>query len=158
MRILGVDPGYERLGVAIIEKPTVGKEQLLFSDCLQTAKSLTFGERLFELGTSLEELIARFAPRSIALEKLFLTKNHKTAMSVAEIRGVITYVAAKNGLSIFEYTPGQVKAAVTGYGAATKPQVEMMVKQLIKLETTPKYDDEFDAIAVALTCAASERF
>lgn len=158
MRIIGIDPGYERLGVALLEKLPGKKEVILFSACLITQKADLFEDRLHELGVQIEKLIADYSPQALAIENLFLSNNQKTAMRVAEVRGMLLYVAKKHSLSIHEYTPLQVKTAVAGYGKADKKQVEQMIGHLVQLPATPKYDDEYDAIAVALTGAASIRF
>lgn len=156
MRVLGIDPGYERLGVAILEKKD-GKNTLLFSDCLKTDKNKELSERIFELGTEVEKIIDRWSPSSLAIEKLFFTTNQKTAMGVAETKGALTYIAKAAGLSISEFTPLQIKIAITGYGKATKEQMLYMLSKLIKIEKKEsiKHDDEFDAIAVALTSLVS---
>lgn len=158
MRVLGIDPGYERLGVAIIEK-TKESEVLLFSDCLKTSPKLELSERIFHLGQEVENLIQKWGPDSLSIEKLFFTTNQKTVMGVSETRGAIIYVARSMGLKIFEYTPLQIKIAITGYGKATKDQVILMIPKLIKIpaEDTVKLDDEYDAIGAAITCLASQK-
>jgi crossover junction endodeoxyribonuclease RuvC len=156
MRILAFDPGYERLGVAVLEKQN-GKEVLLYSDCIRTKAVLSFPERLAELGKATEALIEEWQPQGVALEEVFFEKNAKTAMQVAEVRGALTYIAASRGLVLYQYTPGEVKIAVTGYGKSDKKAVEAMVPKLIKLEARKRLDDELDAIAVGLTCLASVR-
>lgn len=150
MRVLGVDPGYDRLGVAIIEK-TKGRERLIFSECLTANKTLAFSARLLKLGQGLEKIIKKYRPDCLALEDLFFAKNRKTALAVAAARGLIIYLAAKYGLAVTEHSPNTVKLTITGYGRADKIQMISMLKKLISLEKPIKYDDEFDAIAVALT-------
>ncbi|MEX0934767.1 MAG: crossover junction endodeoxyribonuclease RuvC [Candidatus Paceibacterota bacterium] len=157
MRILALDPGYERLGIALIEQIN-RKETLLYSDCFQTKSSLTFPERLHLLGEELEKLFQEYEPEVLAIEKLYFNSNQKTAMAVSQMRGMAIYLAKKYKMDVFEYTPGQIKSAVTGYGKSTKKQIITMVPKLISVEKDIKYDDEFDAIAVGLTCFASERF
>lgn len=155
MRILGVDPGYERLGVAVVEKKDSKQpEVLLFSDCLITPKTLAFPKRLLALGTKLDEIIKRYRPDCLALEDLFFAKNQKTAMAVANVRGLIIYLAEKNGLKILEYSPNTVKLTITGYGRANKIQVTQMLSRLLELEKGIKHDDEYDAIAIAVTALA----
>lgn len=156
MRILAFDPGYERLGVAVLEKQN-GKDTLVFSDCIRTKAALTFPERLAELGSAAEALIKEWAPNGVALEEVFFEKNAKTAMQVAEVRGVLTYIAASRGLRIYQYTPGEVKIAVTGYGKSDKKAVAAMVSKLVRLPERKRLDDELDAIAVGITCLASVR-
>jgi len=154
MRILGIDPGYDRLGVCILEKKAGAKEAVLFSTCLVSDKKATNAERFRSMGGELSLVIRAWNPEILAIEKLFFTKNQKTAMAVSEMRGVIIYIGAQAGLPIAEYTPNEVKTAVTGYGKAEKKDVELMVKKLVLLPDQKRMDDEYDAIAVALACAA----
>ncbi len=158
MRIISIDPGYERLGIAVIEKLPRAKETLLYSDCFKTSSKLDHCERLNLIGTEISRVIKEFAPEALSLESLFFSTNTKTAMTVAEARGVILYEAARNRLKVFEYGPGQIKVAVTGYGKSDKEAVIAMVHRLIKIDKKIRYDDEYDAIAVGLTCFATERF
>ncbi len=158
MRIIAIDPGYERLGIAIVEKERASKETLVFSECFKTDKSLTQSERLGLVAAEVERVIAEFAPGALCLETLFFSGNQKTATKVAEVRGVLLSLAAKNGLKVYEYGPGQVKVAVTGYGKSDKKQVISMIPRLIRIEKDIEYDDEYDAIAVGLTCFATEKF
>jgi crossover junction endodeoxyribonuclease RuvC len=158
MRIISIDPGYERLGIAVIEKTPRTKEILLYSDCFKTDSKLPHSQRLNLIGSEISRVIAEFKPEALSLEDLFFSTNAKTAITVAEARGVILYEAAKNGLRVFEYGPGQIKVAVTGYGKSDKEAVIAMVDRLIKIDKKIKHDDEYDAIAVGLTCFATERF
>ena len=158
MRILGIDPGFERLGVAILEKNKGDKkERVLFSECFKTSAKLEFPERLFLIGKEIKKIIKKFQPEILAIETLFFTSNQKTVMGVSEARGVIMYQALLNQIPVFEYTPLQIKIAVTGYGRGDKKQVTEMVTRLIKIEKEIKHDDEYDAIAVGLTHLASHR-
>ena len=157
IRILSVDPGYERLGIAILEKNITGKEKVLYSDCFKTDKELAFSKRLLTLGNEIDRLIEKFKPTALAIETLFLTKNQKTAMLVSEARGVVLYKASEKNISVYEYSPLQIKIAVTGYGKSDKKQVEMMVKQLIDTQKEIQHDDEYDAIAIGLTHFATEK-
>lgn len=156
MKILAFDPGFERLGVAVLER-TAGRDTLVHSECLQTPKILSFAERLAALGTEVESLITAHTPDVVALESIFFEKNAKTAINVAAVRGVLAYIAAKRGLPLHEYTPLQVKVAVTGYGKSDKTAVAAMVPRLIALPERKRLDDEVDAIAVGLTCLATVR-
>ncbi len=153
MLILSVDPGYERIGIAIIKR-SPKKDTLLYSNCFKTKSSLVFYERLKMLGTEIERLIKEFKPSILAIETLFFVKNQKTAMGVSEARGVIIYQAVRENLKVYEYTPLQIKMATTGYGKSDKKQVIEMVKRLIKINQQKPQDDEFDAIAVGLTYLA----
>ena len=112
MRILGIDPGFEKLGVAVLERAG-GKDTLLYSECFRTSARLPFPERLNALGPRASTIIKKWKPRALAIETLYFEKNLKTAMRVAEARGVVIYEAARAGLSVYEYTPLQVKIAVT---------------------------------------------
>ncbi len=154
MRILAFDPGYERLGVAVLEK-TAGKEKLLHSDCIRTKATLSFAERLAELGSKTEALIEQWGPNAVALESLYFENNAKTAMNVSAVRGMLLYLAARNNLPAHEYTPLQVKVAVTGHGRSDKAAIALMVPKLISLLPGKRLDDELDAIAVGITCLAS---
>lgn len=151
MIIAGVDPGYGKLGVAIVEKQGANKEVLLFSTCLITSAKQSLPDRLFEIGTGFEKIIKEFSPERLAIEKLFFTTNQKTAMGVAEARGVITYLGRAHGLTVADYTPLEIKQTITGYGRAEKKQVADLLPKLIKIDKKIKEDDELDAIAVALT-------
>lgn len=157
MRVLAFDPGYERLGAAIVEK-SGGRETLLHSECVRTSASLPFSERLRELGEAAEALIAQFSPHAMALEKVYFEKNAKTAMQIAEVRGMLMHIASVRGLALHEYTPLQVKVAITGYGKSQKNAVAAMLPRLIALPPKKRIDDEVDAIAIGLTCLASQKF
>ncbi len=170
MKILGIDPGYERLGVAILEKNKGDKrERVLFSECFKTSAKLEFNERLFLIGKEVRKIIKKYKPEILSIETLFLTTNHKTVMRVAEARGVVIYEASVAGLKIFEASPPQIKIATTGYGASDKAQVIKMVKMLVTMDSKTRpndrglsvgreSDDELDAIAIALTAFAYIRF
>ncbi|MDO8482982.1 MAG: crossover junction endodeoxyribonuclease RuvC [bacterium] len=157
MRILAIDPGYEKLGIAVLEKDPKGKEVLLFSECFKTSREKSGDERLCALGKEVERVIEEFQPKVLAIEKLFFADNQKTAMRVSEARGVIIYEAARAGLTVAEFTPLQAKVAVTGYGRGTKAQMKFMVEKLIKVGKKIKEDDEYDAIALGLTYFACEK-
>ncbi len=150
MKILAIDPGYERLGVAVLEKEKE-KEKYIFSETFKTSAKLEFSQRLFLLGKRIEEIIEKYQVEVLAIEKLFFNTNQKTATNVAEVRGALIYIALKNNLKLFEYTPLEIKMAVAGYGRADKKQVIFMIHQLLKLSKEIKYDDEYDAIATGLT-------
>ncbi len=154
MRVLAFDPGYERLGVAVLEKEK-GKEKLLYSACVRTSAKDTFAERLATLGTEVEALIAAWAPTCVAIENLYFENNAKTAMNVSAVRGMLLYLAARNNLVAHEYTPLQVKVAVTGHGRSDKAAIALMVPKLVAVAAGKRLDDELDAIAVGITCLAS---
>lgn len=155
-RILAFDPGFERLGVAVVEKQS-GKEVLLYSACIRTSAALPFAERLGQLGAATEALFAQWSPHAVALEDIYFAKNAKTAIKVAEVRGMLEYIATLHKLPVYNYTPLQVKVAITGYGQSDKHAVSAMVARLVALPVQKRLDDELDAIAVGLTCLAVER-
>ena len=158
MKILAIDPGFERVGVAVIERDSKQKDILVYSDCFKTSAKIPFHKRLTFIGEEMERLIKKYKPEALAIEKLYFTNNQKTVMGVSEARGVIIYSASHNNLEIFEYTPPQIKIAVTGYGKADKKMVINMVFKLIKIEKSTSSDDELDAIAIGITCLAREKF
>ena len=129
MKILGIDPGYERLGLAVIEKIT-GQENLLFSDCFKTSPKLDLSDRIFLIGQEVRKIIEKYKPNILVIEKLFFTTNQKTAMGVSEVKGAITYIAKSSDLEIFELTPLQVKKSSVGYGRAEKAQVAIIVQKI----------------------------
>jgi len=153
-RVLAFDPGYERLGVAVVEREG-SRETLIYSDCVRTSASLSFEDRLLELGQAAEKLVEEFEPQAVALEEIFFQRNETTAIKVAEVRGLLTYIARKAGLPVYHYTPQEVKIAVTGYGKSDKKAVTMMVTKLVRLPAKKRLDDEIDAIAIGLTCLAT---
>ncbi|OGI46094.1 hypothetical protein A2121_01950 [Candidatus Nomurabacteria bacterium GWB1_40_6] len=155
MIILGIDPGYERLGVAVLEKNKGDqKEKVLFSECFKTSAKLEFSERLNLIGEEIRKKIKEYKPEILSIETLFLNTNHKTVIRVAEARGVVVYEASRAGLEIFEASPPQIKIATTGYGKSDKAQIIKMVKMLVKMDNSKTSDDELDAIAIALTAFA----
>lgn len=159
MIILGIDPGFERLGIAILEKNRGDRrERVLFSECFKTSPKLEFSERLNLLGEEVQTVIKKYKPELLSIETLFLTTNQKTVMRVAETRGVVIYEASRAGLKIFEASPPQIKIATTGYGKSDKAQIIKMVKMLVDIDNSKKSDDELDAIAIAITGFAHNRF
>jgi len=156
MRVLAVDPGYDRLGVAVMERIN-SKEHLIHSSCIETDKKLTISERIGDLGTVLEQLIVEFKPELVGIETLFFNKNIKTAIAVAEARGVVIFLAHKNNALVREFGPQEIKVAVTGYGKSDKKAVMDMLKRLVPNLPLNALDDEYDAIAVAVTALAHHR-
>lgn len=155
-KILGIDPGYGRMGYAVVEKNGV-RHSILKSGCIETDKILPFGERLRIIGDAVARLVEEAKPDAVAVEKLYFAKNQKTSLQVAEARGVIVYAARAGGQPILEFTPLEVKMAVCGYGRADKRQVAQMVQKLTGIASKPQLDDTMDAIAIALTGFAYER-
>src|SRR3990167_2853479 len=159
MRILGIDPGFERLGVAVLEKNKGDKkESVVFSECFKTSAKLEFSGRLHLIGAEVKKIIKKYKPEVLAIETLFLNTNQKTVMRVAEARGVAIYEAVQAGLKVFEASPPQIKIAVTGYGSEASKQINKKIKILVDIDQTKKSDDELDAIAIALTAFAHLRF
>jgi crossover junction endodeoxyribonuclease RuvC len=156
MKVLAFDPGYERLGVAVLER-RAGKEVLLHSECVRTLATHPFPERLRIIGAAAEALINEWAPDAVAVEEVYFEKNAKTAMKVGAVSGVLAYVATTHEVPLHEYTPLEVKVAITGYGKSDKAAVGAMVARLVSLPTKKRLDDEMDAIAVGITCLASIR-
>ena len=122
---------------------------------ITTPKELSLAERLVQIGNDLETLLAQFRPDAIAVEELFFSNNITTGIAVAHGRGIILFTAQRSGIPLYEYTPMQVKMAVTGYGKAEKHQVMDMTRRLLKLKSVPKPDDAADALAIALCHARS---
>lgn len=156
MIILGIDPGFERMGCAILEKNSLG-EKLVYSSCLISKKTDAHEKRLLSLYLELKKAIKNYSPDTMAIEKLFFSGNQKTAIKVAEARGVAMLAAAESNLNVFEFTPLEIKMAMTGYGRAEKNQVRKMVLAILKMSDSKKLDDEIDAIAIALTCPVNQR-
>lgn len=150
---MGVDPGYGRMGIAVVEK-TNGGEVLLHSECFETDAKLDHSKRLFLIGEKVREIIGKYKPNQVAVETLLWSKNKKTALGVAEARGVILSEASRGNILVREFNPNQIKLAVTGYGKSDKRQVILMIEKLLKIKTKKRHDDEYDAIATALTCSA----
>jgi len=153
-KIIGIDPGYDRVGVAVIEKTSIGKEKVIYSDCIQTSTKDTIYERFLTIGTEISNILDEFKPTALAIETLFITKNQKTAMRVSEARGIIVYQAISRKIAVFEYSPMQVKMSVTGDGTSDKGRIQKMVRLLVDIPKKQTKDDEYDAIAVALTHSA----
>lgn len=152
--ILGIDPGLANTGFGVIVKDKT-KLQMLDFGTIKTKAGLPDQQRLREIHQGLTQLIKKYHPATLAVEKLFFCKNVKTAIAVGQARGVIILTAGENNLQVVEFTPLQVKQALTSYGRASKQQIKVMVKVLLNLPTAPKSDDAADALAVAICCANS---
>ena len=158
MKVLGIDPGYERLGIAILEKNKGDqKESLVYSDCFKTSSKIPHHQRLSLIFEELNRLIKEFKPDALSIETLFFNTNQKTVMNVSESRGVIVALCSFNKMDIKEFSPLQIKSAVTGNGRSDKNGVIKMIPLLIKLDKKIKHDDEYDAIAAGLTYFANSR-
>ncbi len=150
MVILGIDPGYAIVGWGLVDFDQNSFKPLRYG-AVTTEADTDFNTRLSIIYDDVNSIMTAFKPEAMAIERLYFTTNQKTAIMVAEARGVILLAARKNNIPIFEYTPLQVKTAVTGYGKAKKPQVMEMTRRLLKLPEVPKPDDTADALAIALT-------
>lgn len=148
MRVLGIDPGFDRLGLAILEGDP-SKPTLVWSDCVSPAKGRAEA-RLAAVYAAVSSAILQHHPDKLSLETLFFSTNKKTALAVAESRGAILAAAGSHQIPVSEYSPGQVKLAVTGNGAADKAAIARMLPHLIILPPKKRLDDELDAIAVAI--------
>ncbi|HCA54984.1 MAG TPA: crossover junction endodeoxyribonuclease RuvC [Ruminococcaceae bacterium] len=149
MRILGIDPGYAIVGYGVIEF-SGSRYYAIDYGVITTTANTPFPQRLQEIYNGMVSIIIRSNPDALSIERLYFQNNQKTAIDVAQARGVILLSAQNNNLPISEYTPLQVKTAVTGYGQAHKQQVMEMTRRLLKLETIPKPDDAADALAIAI--------
>lgn len=150
MIVLGIDPGIARMGFGVVEG-TRGKIIRHYCGCVETPKTMTQSGRLKLLHDELTRLLHAARPDRLAVEKLFFQKNVRTAMKVGEARGTILLAAAECGVPVVEFSPQDVKLALTGHGNADKGQIQRMVKVLFKLKDIPKPDDAADALAIAYT-------
>ena len=146
MRILGIDPGYGILGWSVIEK----NQKLIDYGIIETIPNQNIDERLFVIHTQLTAIIGLYKPDCAAVEKLFFTKNIKTGMDVAKTIGALLLTLRLNNIGYYEYTPSQIKQAITGYGRAGKEQIKFMIKSIFSMSEVPTSDDAADAIAIAL--------
>jgi crossover junction endodeoxyribonuclease RuvC len=158
MLVIGIDPGTARTGFGLIERTASGALKLVHYGVITTPAKLAMPERLKQLYDELEQIVLEFEPQMAAVEQLFFQKNVSTAISVGQARGVALLALASSGIMIEEYSPQDVKQAVTGYGAAEKSQMQRMVKTLLGMETLPKPDDAADALAVAICHIQSHAF
>jgi len=155
MIILGIDPGLATVGFGIIKKVKDKKAEVVDYGCILTTPDLCPGDRLKIIHNELNKLIKKYQPQVMAVEKLFFFKNLKTAMPVSQAKGVILLAAAKKKIHVYEFTPLQMKMAITGYGKAEKKQVQKMIQTMLNLEEKPKdknkrKDDATDALGIAL--------
>ena len=157
MRILGIDPGTGILGFGVIEVDARGTMQLVDAGVIRTPVHEDDAVRLLTIFEELTDIITQNKPTVMAVEKLFFSRNVTTAMTVSQARGVVLLLGQQNGMDLYEYTPMQIKQAITGYGKADKKQIQEMVRVLLKLKEVPKPDDAADALGVAITCHMSMR-
>ncbi len=157
MRILGIDPGIAIVGTGVVEK-TGNKYVPLYFDSIITKAHTPLEDRIETVYNKIIELIDLYNPEAVAVEELFFNNNAKTAFAVGQARGVILLAAKQKGVPFYEYTPLQVKQALTGYGRADKKQMQQMVKNFLGLSEVPKPDDTADALAIAICHGNSVRF
>ncbi len=154
MRILGIDPGVGRVGWGVIEKEGQKLRAIAWGR-IDTPVRTSLPSRLLHIVRAVKKLITQYKPAALAVEELFFAKNVKTAIAVSHMRGALLVVGQEKHLPIAEYTPLQVKQAVTGYGRAEKQQVQMMLRTIFKIHITPAEDDAADALAIAYTALVS---
>jgi len=158
MLTLGIDPGTATIGYALVRDLPDGNNEAVEYGVFTTPKGNSAPQRLMQLYEELNAILARYKPDSAAVEKLFFANNVTTAIGVGQARGVVLLALAQAGLEVGEYTPNEVKQAVTGYGGADKRQVQEMVKVLLSLDKIPKPDDAADALAIAITHLNTRRY
>lgn len=158
MRILGIDPGTGILGFGVIDAPSPGKVYLVDGGVIRTPVKQEDSLRLLTIYDELTQIIKEVKPEIMSVEKLFFAQNVTTAMSVSQARGVVLLAGVKSGLTLFEYTPLQIKQALTGYGRADKKQMQEMVRIILGLDEVPKPDDCADALAAAVCHSMTARF
>ncbi len=154
---MGIDPGIAIVGIGVVDK-TGNSYKTVFYDAVTTPAHTALELRLMDVYNQLNILIEKYKPDAVSVEELFFNNNAKTAIAVGQARGVIILAAAQAGIPIFEYTPLQVKQALTGYGRAEKKQMQQMMKAMLGLDEIPKPDDVADALAIAVCHGNSVRF
>ncbi|MDD5659239.1 MAG: crossover junction endodeoxyribonuclease RuvC [Actinomycetota bacterium] len=159
-RILGIDPGLQTTGISVIETSGLKAYETLYCGCIETIKEKKLEQRLVEIYSFVNEIISKYNPYCLAIEEIFFSSNAKTAINVGQARGVVLLSACINKIKVFEYTPLEVKQAIVGYGRATKDQIKYMVKALLKINDSksPKKDDAWDSLAIAICHANSSKF
>ncbi len=158
MRILGIDPGTATTGYGLVEENQQGELTLIAYGIIATLAGLPAEQRLMQIYEQINQIILLHRPDCAAVEKLFFQTNVKTAIAVGQARGVVLLSLAQAGLPIAEYTPLEVKQAVTGYGSADKKQIQQMVQMILQMDRVPSPDDAADALAIAICMANSARW
>jgi len=161
MIILGFDPGTAIVGWGVIDtgpRHDVSQAKCIAYGAITTDKSLSDSRRLVAIATGVETIVKQYSPELVGVERLFFARNQTTAMTVSQARGVILLILEQNGLELIEFTPLQVKQALTGYGRAEKAQIQQMVKMLLHLSDIPKPDDAADALAIAIAAGQTMQF
>ena len=151
-RIIGIDPGYAITGYGIIDK-TGSKFEVIDYGVIETKAGVDFPLRLLAISDKLKFILEQYKPDLMSVEELFMGHNHTTVIGTAQARGAVLVEAARAGIEVYEFTPGQVKLAITGYGVAEKKQVQLMTKSILGLKEIPKPDDAADALALAICLA-----
>jgi len=149
VRALGVDPGTATTGYGVVDQDGADISAVAYG-CIVTSAAATLPERLLSIHQELGMLVDRYRPDVVAVEQLFFSKNVQTAFSVGQARGVVLLTVSQRGLTVYEYTPPQVKLATVGYGSATKEQMQLMIQRLLGLPSPPHPDDAADALAIAV--------
>lgn len=152
-RILGIDPGLTRCGIGVIDVDARRRVSLVHVSVVRSPADAELSSRIREIGAAVERALDEYQPDRVALERVFAQHNVRTVMGTAQISGVVLYASANRGLSVALHTPSEVKAAITGYGAADKPQIGVMVQRVLRLDQAPKPADAADALALAI-CSA----
>jgi len=150
LRVLGIDPGYALMGWSVIDSKGSGMKLVNYG-CIETKAGVPMPDRLRTLQLGIRDLLTIYKPDDVAFEELFFARNVTTALMVGAARGAAIIAAAEYTRNLYEYTPMQIKLAVTGYGKADKKQIQQMVKLLLRMDEIPKPDDAADAIACAIT-------
>lgn len=155
MKILGIDPGFARLGWGVVgvERPG-GKPQAVDWGCVETDSKEDFSKRILQIALEIKKICKEHSPAFAAMEKLFFAKNAKTAMKVGEARGAVLLALSEAGIMVREISPKEVKLSIAAYGGAGKQQIGKMIKLLLKLDEIPKPDDAADALGIALAASA----
>ena len=150
LKVLGIDPGTATIGWAVLSKETGSNFETVAYGHIETSPEKSEEERILEIGQDIDKIVKKYKPQEAALEKLFFFKNKKTIIEVSQARGAIILALGKNGVSVSNYTPLQLKQSITGYGKAEKNQIQYMTKKILELSSLPKPDDTADALAIAI--------
>jgi crossover junction endodeoxyribonuclease RuvC len=157
MKIIAIDPGYDRVGVAILEKNDPARESLVFSTCITTDKKSSFYDRMQFVQQEITSLITLYHPELLVIEQLYFAKNTKTALQVSEAKGIIVGTVLLKNIPVVEIHPNHIKIAITGYGAAKKEDILFMLPKLIDFDEKKRLDDELDAIAIGVAYFAHHK-
>lgn len=149
MVVIGIDPGYAITGYSVLDY-NLNKITLINYGSITTHTKMGIGERINLICTDIKKLIKKYKPISAGIEKVYFSKNKKTALNIAEVRGALIYLFYENGISVYNYTPLQVKKSIVGYGKADKKQIQRMIQLMLDLKEIPAPDDVADAIAIGI--------